>query len=208
MRIGIDFDNTIACYDGVFYTAAVEQGLISADVATDKTSVRNYLREIGREDDWTKLQGYVYGTRMDLVALFPGFWDFLRAAVAADHSVFIISHKTRHPYLGPKHDLHLAAQRFLEERKIVGSSSGQIALEHLFFELELPEKLKRIASQQCDIFIDDLPELLADPSFPPSTRAILFDPENHYEAATCQGRPLERYASWPSIISAVLGTAR
>ena len=26
MRIGIDFDNTIACYDGVFHAAALETG--------------------------------------------------------------------------------------------------------------------------------------------------------------------------------------
>jgi hypothetical protein len=28
MRIGLDFDNTIACYDGVFHAAALERGLI------------------------------------------------------------------------------------------------------------------------------------------------------------------------------------
>ena len=63
MRIGIDFDNTIACYDGVFHAAAVARGLIPAEIPTDKTSVRNHLRAIGREPDWTELQGYVYGAR-------------------------------------------------------------------------------------------------------------------------------------------------
>src|SRR6185437_11131914 len=40
MRIGIDFDNTIACYDGVFHAAALERGLIPKDLARDKNSVR------------------------------------------------------------------------------------------------------------------------------------------------------------------------
>jgi len=28
MRIGVDFDNTVICYDKVFHAAAVEKGLI------------------------------------------------------------------------------------------------------------------------------------------------------------------------------------
>jgi hypothetical protein len=28
MRIGLDFDNTIICYDAVFASAAVERGLL------------------------------------------------------------------------------------------------------------------------------------------------------------------------------------
>ena len=56
MRIGVDFDNTIACYDGVFHAAALERGLIPASVATDKTSVRDYLRALGRDAAFTELQ--------------------------------------------------------------------------------------------------------------------------------------------------------
>jgi len=61
MRIGIDFDNTIACYDGVFHAAALERGLIPADIGRDKNSVRDHLNGAGRNDDFTELQGYVYG---------------------------------------------------------------------------------------------------------------------------------------------------
>src|SRR5215510_9369504 len=102
MRIGIDFDNTIACYDGVFHKAAVERGLVPVDLPSDKTSVRDHLRRAGREPDWTELQGYVYGSRMDLVACYPGFSDFARNAVRAGHELIVISHKTRYPYLGER----------------------------------------------------------------------------------------------------------
>ena len=78
MRIGIDFDNTIACYDGVFHQAALERGLIPADLGRDKNTVRDHLNGSGRKDDFTELQGYVYGARMELVSPYPGFAEFMR----------------------------------------------------------------------------------------------------------------------------------
>src|ERR1700740_3397983 len=103
MRVGIDFDNTIACYDGVFHAAALERGLIPPELGRDKNSVRDYLHHAGRRDDFTKLQGYVYGTRMELVAPYAGFAEFAASARRAGHELSIISHKTRYPILGPKH---------------------------------------------------------------------------------------------------------
>ena len=61
MRIGIDFDNTIACYDGVFHAAALERGLIPPHLGRDKNSVRDHLNGVGRNDDFTELQGYEIG---------------------------------------------------------------------------------------------------------------------------------------------------
>ena len=40
MRIGVDFDNTIVCYDTLFHRLAVEEGLIPPDIPPRK--------EIGR----------------------------------------------------------------------------------------------------------------------------------------------------------------
>ena len=42
--IGIDFDNTIVCYDDVFARVAVELGLVPPKVATSKTAIRDHLR--------------------------------------------------------------------------------------------------------------------------------------------------------------------
>ena len=198
MRIGIDFDNTIACYDGVFHAAAVERGLIPSGVATDKTSVRNHLRSIGQEDDWTELQGYVYGARMDLVLPYPGVADFTAAAIAAGHAVFIVSHKTRTPFRGPAYDLHAAARGFLDQRRL-------IVAENAFFELTLAEKLGRIGALDLDVFIDDLPELLAEPAFPAACRAILFDPDGHATDGLWKSQRFERHGDWTSIASALLG---
>ena len=51
MRIGVDFDNTIAKYDRLFAALAVERGLMATPPAGGKTAVRDAVRALpaGRE---------------------------------------------------------------------------------------------------------------------------------------------------------------
>lgn len=201
MRIGIDFDNTIACYDGVFHRAALERGLIPSDLPAGKNSVRDFLNGSGRRDAFTELQGYVYGARMDLAVPCPGAREFVLAGRAAGHRIFIVSHKTRYPMLGPKYDLHASALKFLDEHRFVGSdavSSGDI-----FLEPRREEKVARIAALGCQVFIDDLPDVLACPRLPAGMRAILFDPGHDFGAA-----PFETHCDWARIAAAVLSPER
>ena len=199
MRIGIDFDNTIACYDGVFHKAALERGLIPTDLARDKNSVRDHLNGSGRKDDFTELQGYVYGARMNLVSPFPGFAEFIGVAQGAGHELFIVSHKTRHPLLGPKHDMHAAARGFLVDRDLVGEGWSRIDPAKVFFELTKEEKVARAASLRCDMFIDDLPEILAMTGFPENMQKILFDPDNQFAGSPDGAGELDRHSSWAAI---------
>jgi hypothetical protein len=192
MRIGIDFDNTIACYDGVFHAAALERGVIPSNLARDKNSVRDYLNSAGRADVFTELQGHVYGARMDLASPFPGVADFVTSARKAGHDLFIVSHKTRVPILGAKHDLHGAARGFLTARGLVGE--GRIDPSHVLFELTKEAKVDRIGSLRCDAFIDDLPEIFALAAFPRATRPILFDPADQFSDVK-----FDRRASWAEI---------
>jgi hypothetical protein len=120
------------------------------------------------------MQGTVYGTRMDDVAAYPGALEFIDWAGKGGIEVCIISHKTRHPFIGPRHDLHLAARRWVE-RHLRGVSA--------FFELTKEEKLERIRACGCDWYIDDLPEILLAPGFPPQAKRILFDPDGHHPGA-------------------------
>src|ERR1700742_240924 len=108
MRIGIDFDNTIACYDGAFQRAARDLGLVSEDLGASKNAVRDFFNNSGRKDEFTKLQGHVYGARMDLAACYPGVKEFIVKARSSGHDVYVVSHKTRYPILGPRYDLHAA----------------------------------------------------------------------------------------------------
>ena len=195
MHIGIDFDNTIVCYDKVFHKVAVDNGLISPDVSPGKNNIRNYLRQTGNEDEWTRLQGLVYGARMDEAEMFEGVFDFLYWCRQHEIQVSIISHKTRHPYLGPKYDLHLSALQWMETQGFFEPNRCGLSREQIFFELTKFDKINRIADTGCTHFIDDLPELLLEPSFPKNVTSILFDPNN-----SCPSEfPFRRVSSWSEV---------
>jgi hypothetical protein len=181
MRIGFDFDNTIVSYDKLFYQVAIEQSLVPADVPRSKLAVRNYLRNIGQENLWTELQGYVYGARMDDAGAYPDAIEFMELANANGIAMVIVSHKTKHPFMGPKYDLHAAARGWIENNLIDGVKR-LVEPEQVFFELTKEEKIARITQCQCDYYIDDLPEILSMSGFPENAGRILFDPENNHES--------------------------
>lgn len=195
MLIGIDFDNTIVCYDQVFYGAAVMKGLIPQELPPTKGHVRDFLRHLGMEDQWTELQGHVYGVMIRDAEPFPGVLDFFRCCIREGLPVCIISHKTLYPFEGPKYDLHLAAERWLEERGFYDPLSVGLSRDLVHFELTKKEKLDRIASLGCTHFIDDLPEFLMDAEFPSSVNRILFDPTGDH----CDTRYFQRVRSWKEI---------
>ena len=72
MVLGLDFDNTIIKYDELFHRIAFEKNLIPADLPKEKNAIRNYLREKGIEDEWTIIQGEVYGYRIREAVPFEG----------------------------------------------------------------------------------------------------------------------------------------
>jgi hypothetical protein len=178
MRIGIDFDNTIVAYDRVIHRVALAQGLIPAHLPANKSAVRDYLRTAGREPDWTALQSEIYGPGLIHAEPFPGVAERVAGWLAQQVPVYIISHKTRYPYAGERHDLHAAAWNWLERQGFFDHVG--LPREHVFFELTLPEKLQRIGQARCTHFIDDLPELLAEPTFPAGVRRLLFDPNDAF----------------------------
>ncbi|MCX5662607.1 MAG: haloacid dehalogenase-like hydrolase [Planctomycetota bacterium] len=206
MRIGVDFDNTIVCYDQLFLRLAQEKGLAPAGLPANKGAVRDHLRAIGKEDVWTEMQGEAYGSQIRGALPFPGVKDFFRECVRAGVDVFIVSHKTLHPFKGPQYDLHAAARDWLEFQGFFDPAPRNIGLarERVFLELTKVEKVERIAALDCTHFIDDLPEFLAEPGFPAKTRKILFDPASAVPPAEIY----TRLKSWEQIASALLGPAR
>ena len=198
MKIGIDFDNTIACYDGAFYKVAVDQGLIPVYLPTTKNSIRDYLNKNNLKDSFTELQGYIYGKRMDLAKPYDGIQDFASAALNSKHDLYIVSHKTRFPILGPRYDLHDSAIGFLKDHFLV-SESG-IAIGNVYFEETKDKKIDRINALNIDVFIDDLPEILEMKKFSDVCRRILFDPHENHSA----NRACERFCSWYAIKEALL----
>ena len=175
-RVGIDFDNTIVCYDEVFSRLAAERALMPPGEPVTKGRLRDHLRAQGREDVWTALQGEAYGPALRYAKPFLGVLEFIARCRKKGVPVSIISHKTLHPFLGPKHDLHQAARSWL-------TANGLSDVE-TFLELTKQEKLERIGSAGCGYFIDDLPEFLGEPGFPQGIERILFAPDGAREPST------------------------
>lgn len=193
ISLGVDFDNTIVCYDGVFYRAAVDKGWIEpGGKALTKDEVRDLLRAQGHEERWIHLQGFVYGARMMDAAPYPGVLEFFGRSVRDGLPIRIISHRTRRPFRGPDYDLHASALAWLEHHGFFDPARIGLSRDHVHLELEKAAKLARVASSACTHFVDDLPELLAEPSFPASTRPVLFDPTGAHAAQT----RFQRLTSW------------
>ena len=198
--IGVDFDNTIVCYDRVFGRVAVEQGLVPPHAATSKTAIRDHLRSVGQEDRWTELQGTIYGPRMMDAAPFPGVVEFFSACRASGIPVAIVSHRTRFPYLGERHDLHVAARDWLARHGFHAADRLGLPESRVFFEETKEAKLARIAELGCTHFIDDLPELLVHPLFPAGARRILFDPRGEHAALP----GVEPASSWDQLARSLI----
>lgn len=200
MLIGLDFDNTIVRYDRLFHQLAVERGLVPTTLPVTKQSVRDFLRNAGREDDWTELQGVAYGPRITDAEPFPGVKRFLTRCRAAGVRVAVVSHKTRHPYRGEAHDLHAAAHTFLEAHSFYDTRDTGLSPDDVFLELTLAEKLRRVGVLGCAAFVDDLPELLAEPAFPAGVHKVLFDPADVHPT----GLGYTRVTSWPACAEVLL----
>ncbi len=194
MRLGVDLDNTIACYDGLFHRLAIENGLLSGACGHDKQSVRDHLQGLGRREDWTRLQGIVYGREMRQAVPFPGVKAFFEEALRRGWSTYIVSHRTRYPHLGVRVDLHRAALDWLRCHGISDTSGVALRTANVYLEETLADKLQRIRTLNCEAFVDDLPELLLHDDFPPDVHRICFDPGNH-----CDDSRLERVTQWTEL---------
>jgi len=201
--IGVDLDNTIVCYDDLLRAVALERGLIPKSLPASKQALRDWLRRAGREDLWTELQGYVYGIRMDEARPFPRALEFFARCRDLDVPVVIISHRSRYPYLGEKHDLHQAARAWLAAHGFCDPSRAGLRADRVHLELTKQDKLARIASAACSHFIDDLPEFLDEPAFPTGVEKILFDPGGVH----AHGTTACRVSSWAAIERLLLGEA-
>lgn len=176
VRIGIDFDNTIICYDKVFAAVARQRGLVPESWDGMKTDVRDYLRaRAGGELAWQGLQGFVYGKGIGGAEIYPGVREFLAACRKAGAGVYIVSHKTQFGHQDPDRvDLREAARGWLRSAGLIEADDAALAAGNIYFEDTLAAKVERLASLQLDIFIDDLVDVFEQPHFPKATRSILF----------------------------------
>ena len=174
--VGIDFDNTLINYDGVFQSLASKRGLVACAEPLGKTALRDRVRSLpDGEVEWQKLQAAVYGPLISQASCFPGALEFIRRCFDLEWQVAIISHKTEWAAQDNGGvSLHRAALDWLAGNGFF--APGLLSPEQVFFEPTRTEKIDRIRRLDCQLFIDDLIETFAEDAFPAEVDKFLFNP--------------------------------
>lgn len=199
MRIGVDFDNTIADYDEVFLLAAKRGSLVSPDFSGGKEAVRAAVRLLENgEEKWMSLQGKVYGALMSHARIVEGFADFIAASRKAGVSVCVVSHKTERGHFDKERvDLREAARRWMQHTGLF--SQGGHPDVPAFFESTRLEKIERIKAVGCSHFIDDLEEVFLEPTFPQGVGRYLLSRRD----GPLPAGPFNAYRNWNEISDAI-----
>jgi len=179
MIVGFDFDNTIINYTHSFIDLSRKKKLVPEKNNKNKVSIRNYLREKNIEDQWTILQGEVYGKNIMKAEIYVGVLEALSYLSKKNIRIKIISHKTQFPYIGEKINLRSSAMKWIK-KNLICNLNIKINQKDIFFEDTVENKIIKIKDENCDIYIDDLPEILN--LLPSQIKKILFSPykiKNH-----------------------------
>jgi hypothetical protein len=178
-RIGIDFDNTIACYDQAFDEVAILMGLSEpGQLALSKVGTKaQILARPNGDVTWQRLQGKVYGKYMLLADVFPGFHEFLYLSKLRGYKVFVVSHKSEFGHFDEERiPLREQALVWLEHNEILHKNEFNLHRQDIFFETTREEKIHKICELGCTHFVDDLREVFEEPLFPTDVNKILFRP--------------------------------
>jgi len=175
MLIGLDFDNTLACYDSVFSSEAKIKGLVNKTWKGSKKDLKLLMND--QENGlilWQEMQGQVYGPSMYQATLFPGVARFLLRCKLLGHSVFIVSHKTKYGHFDKtKTLLREASLNWMESKGFFIEDQFGIDRKNIFFANTQREKVLKIKNLNLDVFVDDLEEIFMHDDFP-SIKKILF----------------------------------
>ena len=173
MKLGLDFDNTIVDHSETIQRLAPRYIDLPEFIKLERIDIRTYLREQGREEEWTRFQGIIYGPGLEVASPYKGAIRTIRRLSGLGVDLYIISHKTKYPYIGERYDLHQAARSWISRHLGVDSiiTSDKV---HLVETLE--HKIDLIASKDLDYFLDDLIQVTT--RIDSVTCPILFSPEN------------------------------
>ena len=162
-RIGLDLDNTVIDYAPAYRAVAKEMGLPQQLV--DRESIRESLRKSEEDDEeWQRFQALLYTDGLAYAQPAPGLLEFLSMCDSIGVSVVIISHKTETtPERFGSRDLRVPAFEWLDTQGIVPK---YIQPDGVFFCADRAEKLRTIVAARCDVFVDDLIEVLEDADMP------------------------------------------
>lgn len=196
MKIGIDFDNTIANYEQCFnfltrkYFYSKKKEIIET-----KNSIKKKILNL--KDGkylWMKMQGQAYGKYIDKALVMNDFLKFLLITKNRKHTIVIVSHKTKFGHYDKKKILlRKSATRWMIKNKIINSNYSNINKGSIFYADTRENKINIINKLQCDYFIDDLFSVLNDKKFSQKTNKILFGKQKKNKFLT--------FENWNEIIN-------
>ena len=190
MIVGFDFDNTIISYEKLFKKIAYKKKLVPKNIKSNKNSVKEYLIKKNKETEWTILQGDVYGKYIMDAKIYIGVKKIMKSLSKNKIKFYIISHKTKFPYLGRKINLQVAAKKWIYKNILRDDNSINLSIKDIFFENSIKEKISRINKLRCNIYIDDLPKILE--LLPKGVIKILFTPNQKSQ----QKKPIISMKKW------------
>jgi hypothetical protein len=162
-RIGLDLDNTVIDYTPAYGIIAKKMGLPESLI--DRNSIRPILRnstDDGKE--WQRFQSLLYTDGLTFAQPAAGLLDFLKLSAMLEIHICIVSHKTSYiPKEFGARDLRAPAIDWLRK---YGIAPGFVRVEDVHFCSTREEKVQTISAIGCQVFVDDLIEVLDHPDFP------------------------------------------
>jgi hypothetical protein len=170
-KIGLDLDNTVIDYSQSYIKVAEYLNLPLTK--RNRKEIKGFLIESPANDlAWQKFQSILYTKGLVHAVVSPGLINFLRFCKLNKIEVYIVSHKTEStPQEFGSVDLRSPALRWLKDQEIV---PDLILLKNVLFCESRKMKIDLINKINCDIFVDDLQEILSDDHLSVNIKKILF----------------------------------
>ena len=169
-------DGTVVHYDRLFHRLARSDFDLPAGIPPEKSHIRDWLRSRANgEAQWVTLQGLVYGPELRNAQEAPGLRAFLACCRYRRWELHLISHKGEVSACAQKHFLRRHAQSWLQSAGLLGPQAFPADLVH--FTSSRQEKIEMIRRLGLALFIDDLPEVLEHPLFPPQVERWHYVPQ-------------------------------
>ena len=168
--LGLDLDNTVIDYGPAYPIVARHLGIDSG--LMDRASIRKALLTDSGDEEWQRFQSCLYTWGLKSARPAEGLDKLLDFCQSNQVPVSIISHKTaRTPERFGAHDLRFPALEWLGSW---GLTPGRVPPENVHFCPTRELKVQTVRALQCHVFVDDLAEVVDEPTMPRATTRLHF----------------------------------
>lgn len=159
MIFGFDFDNTIVNYDIIFKNIYLKKNNFIYKNLDSKTKIKNFLLKKKKLRDWKILQSKVYSSHIFDAKVNHEIFKLMKYLDNKRIKFYIVSHKTLHPYIGDKINLHKISKSWLK-KKIFNKKNNFSREYRSYFEKTEKKKINKINDLEITHFVDDLDQIL------------------------------------------------